>query len=86
MPRLKLYTIALTARHDDMGTPGTVMAVPGVCVARNLGHAIDQGMAAAKRLFPIREGWSDHKAPAIEVPSYLVEKICAQEVSTNASP
>ena len=78
MPRLKLYTLTLTAYFEEAGTPGVVRAVPGACAARNLGHAIDQGMDAAERLYPSQEGWSDHKAIAIEVPSHLIEKVYTQ--------
>ena len=77
MPRLKLWTLALSAIFSEKGTRG--IAVPGACAARNLGHAIDQGMSAAKRLFPSHEGWSEHNAVAIEIPSHLIEEVWTQE-------
>lgn len=84
MTKLKLYTLALTAFLDEEGGAG-VVAVPGACVARNLGHAIDQGMSASRRLYPEREGWTDHRAVAIEIPPHLIEEVYTQEAA-NASP
>ena len=78
MTKLKLYTLTLTAKFEEMGTPGVVRAVPSACAARNLGHAIDQGMDAARRLYPSQEGWGDHKAIAIEIPSHLIEEVYTQ--------
>lgn len=80
MPKLKLYTIALTVTFEETGSPGVTRVTPGACAARRLGHAIDQGMDAARRLYPSQEGWSDHKAITIVIPSHLIEEIYTQEV------
>ena len=86
MPRLKLYTLTLTALFREKGTTGVVRAIPGACASENVSQAIDEGMSAAKRLFPSQEGWSEHNAVAIEIPSHLIEEVYTQEVSTNVSP
>ena len=83
MPRLKLYTLTLTATFREKGTPGIVRTIPGACASENVSLAIDEGMSAAKRLFPVAEGWSEHNAVAIEIPSHLIEEIYTQEVNKN---
>ena len=85
MIKLKLYTLTLAAKLEETGTPSVVRAVPGACAARTVSQAIDEGMTAAKRLFPTVEGWSEHNAIAIEIPSHLVEEVYTQEVA-NVSP
>ena len=85
MTNLKLYTLILTALFREKGTPGVVRAIPGACAAQTVSQAIDEGLAAAKRLFPVIEGWSEHNAVAIEIPSHLIEEVYTQEV-IDASP